>query len=49
MAICKPLNLGRNLMCAGVALAEMDSDVYIAGHYSGFNGLWPGFTGCEII
>ena len=36
------------MICAGVALAEMDSDVYIAGHYSGFNGNWPRFDGCEI-
>jgi len=30
---------------SGVALAEMDSDIYVAGHFSGFQGGWPGYTG----
>ena len=30
---------------SGVALAEMDSDIYVAGHFSGFKGAWPGYTG----
>jgi len=30
---------------SGVALVEMDSDIYVAGHYSGFGAGWPGYTG----
>ena len=30
---------------SGVALVESDSDIYVAGHYSGFQGLWAGYTG----
>merc|ERR1719478_1168576 len=29
---------------SGVALAESDSNIYVAGHYSGFQGGWTGYA-----
>ncbi|MGB1605081.1 MAG: hypothetical protein ACPIOQ_70760, partial [Promethearchaeia archaeon] len=29
---------------SGVALAESDSNIYVAGHYSGFQGGWAGYA-----
>jgi hypothetical protein len=34
---------------SGVALAEMDSDIYVAGHFSGFTGGWAGYKGPSRI